>query len=276
MAKLNKEQHNEFMKCATDFSYFCKTYIKVNGNQPFELYPYQERLYEHIEDNRYTIFSKFRQGGFTTELAMYSLWRCLFREDQHIFYVAHHPSSASASNLVKRAAQDLPSWMSGDIKLINEHRKAFPETNGSINFGCVKDLCGKNFNLLIIEEASFISDMEAHWKALAPIVTAGNCKLVIYSSANSTRDWFWKTLTGAINKKNFFSLYECDIDEHPEFSNSLWQDSMRVTLGKKGWACEYEQNAVHPETKNIVSSDEDSKKGIRSIFDEWEPSQTED
>lgn len=275
MSKLNKDQQNEFLKCATDFPYFCKTYIKVNGNQPFQLYPYQERLYNHIEDNRYTIFSKFRQGGFTIELAIYSLWRCLFREDQKLCFTATSDREACRiSDIIKRAAQDLPDWMSDDIKLINDHKKLFPETNGSIHFYDIKvatkELNG--VNTLIIDEASFV-DMDANWRAIWPVLSANNSRVIVYSSAHHIQDWFWRTLTDALNNKNKFTVYECDIDEHPEFCCPTWQESMKITIGKKGWLAEYEQNALNPDEKKAV--EERAKSEIRSLFDDWEQTKKE-
>ena len=280
MSKLNKEQQNEFLRCATDFPYFCKTYIKVNGNQSFCLYPYQERLYNHIEDNNYTIFSKFRQGGFSTELAIYSLWRCLFREDQNICFAAKTDRMALyISGIVKHAAQDLPDWMSGDIKLINDHKKLFPETNGSIHFYDIKTASMKltGVSMLFIDEASFIDNMPAMWQAMYPVLSANKCKVIIYSSANNVKDWFWTTLTDALNNRNMFSVYGCDIDEHPEFCSKIWQESMKLVLGDRGWSCEYEQNALVYKNKEAEAEAEVEKvkKEIRSIFDEWEPARIE-
>lgn len=274
MAKLTKEQREEFLKCATDFPYFCKTYIKINGNDAYQLYPYQERLYNHLEDHRQTIFSKFRIAGFTTELTMYSLWRCLFREDQRICYVSHSPASLSATSLFKNVAQNLPEWMSDDIKLINEHKKTFPETNSSIIFTDIKDASMQNsVNLMIIDEASFVPGMESYWLSMSPKLLASGCRTVVFSSVNKPTDWFWKTLMDSIRGKNNFSYYECDIDEHPDFCCKTWQDSMKMMMGKRSWRAEYEQEPFSIEAKK--ESSEVAIREIRSIYDEWNESKTE-
>ena len=273
MSKLTKEQQSEFLKCATDFPYFCETYIKINC-RAFKLYPYQERLYNHIEDYRQTIFSKFRNGGFSTELGIYSLWRCLFREDQRIcFATVDDKMAVHISDIVKTAAQSLPSWMSEDVKLINNHVKTFPETNGSIQFQSMKNAGSLTAtNLLFIDEASFIGDMDKQWKEMAGSLSATGCRLVIYSTANLTTDWFWRTLTDALNGRNTFTVYECEIDEHPEFCDKVWQDSMKITLGNKFWVTEYEQSAVMPNKGDKVVVEKKAAKEIRSIFDEWDSS----
>src|SRR5947208_715269 len=98
---------------------------------PFELFPYQVRLYDHLEDNRFTIFSKFRQGGFSTELAIYGLWKCLFRLDQSVLWLAKTDREAThvCDSIVKRALEYMPDWMKGSVmKMISSHEKKFPET----------------------------------------------------------------------------------------------------------------------------------------------------
>jgi len=57
----------EYIKCSTDPAYFAKIYCKVisldKGLVPFDLYPYQERMFEHFNDNRFSIVLACRQSG---------------------------------------------------------------------------------------------------------------------------------------------------------------------------------------------------------------------
>ena len=78
----------EFRLCATDPTYFISKYIKVThpvrGLVPFKLYPFQHKILECLEENRFNILRKFRQAGCTTIAAAYSLWMCIFQKHKAI------------------------------------------------------------------------------------------------------------------------------------------------------------------------------------------------
>ena len=50
----------EYAKCMNDPAYFARTYVKIisldQGLVNFDLYPYQEKMFEHFNDNRFSIF----------------------------------------------------------------------------------------------------------------------------------------------------------------------------------------------------------------------------
>lgn len=277
MTKLNKEQTEEIARCAADFNYFCNKYVKIHvpnisTSIPFELYPYQVRLYEHIEDNRFTIFSKFRQGGFTTELATYGLWKCLFRLDQKILWLS--PSERDARDvcdrLVKRMIDGLPDWMKGNImKMANSNQKSFPETDSVMHFQTPEKARGKSASLLIVDEASFIKNMKQHWTPLwSSLGTSG--RAIVFSTVDYDNDWFWQTKEDAALKLNTFAIYDCKYSERPEFCDSAWQQDAKSNIGQSGWDCEYEQK---PKNSDIdIPVPKVTQKQWRSIWDEWESS----
>src|SRR4051812_2265787 len=96
-------QVKEFELCSRDFTHFLRTYIKIihpkRGMIPFEVYDYQKRLFEHYETNRFSILTKFRQGGFTTTTLLYALWLCMFRLDQRILFVTKSDREAWEAKL---------------------------------------------------------------------------------------------------------------------------------------------------------------------------------
>lgn len=65
--EFTEDQVLEWLKCAEDPVYFAKNYIQIvtldKGLQPFELYPFQERMIRAFDDNRFTIFKCPRQVG---------------------------------------------------------------------------------------------------------------------------------------------------------------------------------------------------------------------
>src|SRR5437870_5419564 len=85
----------ELQRCIADCTYFCDNYVKIsdpksndNGSKQIQLFEYQKRLIEMMEKHRFVIGKKFRQGGFSTTMVAYAVWRCLFKTDESIMFIA--------------------------------------------------------------------------------------------------------------------------------------------------------------------------------------------
>lgn len=61
------EQVLEYARCMQDPAHFAKQYCKVisldRGLVPFDLYPYQEKMFAHFNQNRFNIVLACRQSG---------------------------------------------------------------------------------------------------------------------------------------------------------------------------------------------------------------------
>lgn len=289
MNKLDKNQSQEISRCASDFSYFCEKYVNLKLNtktiagvknpsvSPFKLHPYQVRLYEHLENNRATIFSKFRQGGFTTQLAIYGLWKCLFQLDQNVLWISSkdHQACDVCDLIVRTVIENLPGWMCGNVgKMTNSHQKCFMDTDSDMKFCTPESSLGRRATLLIIDEASFIKNMDQHWRALYPILGKGmRGQLVICSTVNYEDDWFWQTRENAILYLNSFSVYRCDYKERPEFCDYQWELEVKKNIGQSNWEIEYEQKPIEIEDESLNKPSNKPSKGLwRSIYDEWDSS----
>ena len=62
-----KDMVSEYAKCMSDPAYFARTYLKVinlnDGLVPFDLYPYQEKMFDHFMNNRFSVILACRQSG---------------------------------------------------------------------------------------------------------------------------------------------------------------------------------------------------------------------
>ena len=62
-----QEEIAEYQKCMLDPAYFARTYAKIinldKGLVPFDLYPYQDEMFHHFNDNRFSIVLACRQSG---------------------------------------------------------------------------------------------------------------------------------------------------------------------------------------------------------------------
>ena len=66
-SSFTKHEVLEYKKCMSDPAYFARTYVKVisldKGLVPFDLWPYQEEMFHHFNENRFNIVLACRQSG---------------------------------------------------------------------------------------------------------------------------------------------------------------------------------------------------------------------
>jgi len=242
-------EKQELAQCTTDFRHFMKQWIKIahpkKGLIPMECYDYQDRLWRHYETNRFTILTKFRQGGFTTTTLLYALWLCMFRLDQRVLFIAKSDREAvwAKSQIIDRALKYLPEWLQPELGRNNDHNVQFNYTNSDMTFYTPEATRGRGCSLLILDEAAFIPSMEQHWRAMYPTISCGG-NVIVLSTPNGIGNWFEETYHAAQMKKNAFSVFFADYQEHPDFNNADWAKQMRENLGDAGWHQEVLQDFV--------------------------------
>ena len=240
------EEKQELERCAKDFVYFTENYLKINHFNkgeweliPFKLYDYQKRLVQAYENNRFTISKCFRQGGFTTLVCAYMLWRAMFKLDECFLFVARTDYEAiSASNIVHNLIQNLPNWLRPSFGKYNAHRMCFKDTGCQMIFCQFEESCGIALNWLIIDQAAFIDNIESHWKAIYPTLSYGG-KCIIQSTPNK-KNWFYKMYQGAVRDENTFKIADAEWKENPEFNNVDWVKDTILVMGGKGWMEQFE------------------------------------
>ena len=91
--QFTEEEVKEYVKCGKDPVYFCKKYLKVisldDGLVPFELYPYQEKMFEHFNSQRFSIILACRQSGKSISSVGYLLWYACFHSEKTIAILAN-------------------------------------------------------------------------------------------------------------------------------------------------------------------------------------------
>ena len=75
--QFTEEQVVEFLKCKDDPVYFALNYIKIvsldEGEVPFKMYAFQEKLVRRFHENRFNICKMPRQTGKSTTCVSYLL-----------------------------------------------------------------------------------------------------------------------------------------------------------------------------------------------------------
>jgi hypothetical protein len=253
----------EFRLCATDPTYFISKYIKVThpvrGLVPFKLYPFQHKILECLEENRFNILRKFRQAGCTTIAAAYSLWMCIFQKHKSIVILSKGDAeSTEVLDRIKLMYDELPDFLKPGIVEDNKHTlklksysviKSRPSGKQS-----GRSLAG---SFLIIDEAAFIENIDTIWAAVYPIISTGGRAFVL-STVNGIGNWYHSVYQNALDGNNSFHPIDIRWQEHPEYSYNpnfshlykemaekgldihKWESTTRANMPLKQWLQEYE------------------------------------
>lgn len=269
---------SELKKCATNFVYFCKKYATVEhplrGYIPFELHPYQEKLAESFNKDRFVIVNKYRWGGFSSLLNAYALWKCLFDLDQRILF--QYKTDREAINIggraVRRMINCLPDWMKPKLDgKCNDHTIDFTDTGSNISFYTCEASCGKSATHLIYEEAAFIKDMEAHWKCSYPIISTGGKAFVVSTpNGNTPRkdNWFRAVCEDSQKGLNAFVYHKIDCTNDPKY-NDEWVAELKKNLGEKGF--QYEMMCSFGEEEEKKEEPKEELPKFKGKFQEAKP-----
>ena len=225
----------EYVRCVVDPIHFMKKYCYIQhplrGRILFHLYPFQETVLKHFQENPYSIILKSRQLGISTLGAGYALWLMLFHKDKNVLTLA--TTQATARNLVSKVQfmyENLPSWLRIDAE--EKNKLSLRLSNGS-------KITAKSSNsdaarseavsLLLIDEAAFIDNIGETWASAQQTLATGGGAIVL-STPYGTGNWFHQTWVRAEAKDNEFLPIKLPWYVHPE-RNQTWRDAQDNLLG---------------------------------------------
>ena len=207
----------EYAKCMNDPGYFAKQYCKIisldEGLVPFELYPYQEKMFNHFNSNRFNIVLACRQSGKSISSVVYLLWFALFNPEKTIAVLAN--KGATAREMLSRVTmtlENLPFFLQpgckalnkGSIEFSNNSRIVAAATSGS-------SIRGMSVNLLYLDEFAFVERAAEFYTSTYPVVSSGkDTKIIITSTANGIGNTFQKIWEGAVQGTNEFTPFRVD------------------------------------------------------------------
>jgi len=207
----------EYKKCMKDPAYFCKKYVKVihldRGLVPFDLYPYQEKMFEHFESNRFSIVLACRQSGKSISSVGYILWYAIFHPEKTVAVLAN--KGATAREMLQRITlmlENLPFFLQpgckalnkGSIEFSNNSRIVAAATSGS-------SIRGMSVNLLFLDEFAFVENAAEFYTSTYPVVSSGkDTKVIITSTANGIGNTYHKIWEGAVQRINEYKPFRVD------------------------------------------------------------------
>lgn len=221
----------EYFKCMQSPEYFAVNYCKIinlnKGLVNFDLYPYQEKMFKHFNDNRFSIVLACRQSGKSISSVAYLLWYAIFHSEKTIAVLAN--KGATAREMLARVTimlENLPFFLQpgckslnkGSIEFSNNSRIIAAATSGS-------SIRGMSVNLLYLDEFAFVERAAEFYTSTYPVISSGETtKIIITSTANGIGNMFHRLWEGAVQSTNQFKPFRVDWWDVPG-RDEKWKDS---------------------------------------------------
>lgn len=221
----------EYAKCMNDPVYFAENYCKVisldRGLVPFELYPYQKRMFEAFNEHRFSVVLACRQSGKSISACAYLLWFALFNPEKTIAILAN--KGATAREMLSRVTlmlENIPFFLQpgckalnkGSIEFSNNSRILAAATSGS-------SIRGLSVSLLYLDEFAFVERATEFYTSTYPVISSGkDTKVIVTSTANGIGNMFYNIWQGAEQGVNEFKPFRVDWWDVPG-RDEQWKNS---------------------------------------------------
>lgn len=215
--QFTKEEVVEYAKCMKDPVHFAENYIKVisldKGLVPFKPYDYQRKMFNHFNDNRFSIVLACRQSGKSISSIIYILWYVCFHADKTVAILAN--KGATAREMLGRitlALENLPHFLQPGCKELNKGSIGFSNNSKIIaSATSASSIRGLSVNLLFLDEFAFVENANEFYTSTYPVVTAGtDTKVIITSTANGVGNLYYKIYESARKEQNEFKSFRVD------------------------------------------------------------------
>ena len=164
-------------------------------------------MFEHFNNNRFSIILACRQSGKSISSVGYILWYACFHSEKTIAILAN--KGATAREMLSRVTlmlENLPFFLQpgckalnkGSIEFSNNSRIIASATSGS-------SIRGMSVNLLFLDEFAFVERANEFYTSTYPVISAGkDTKVIVTSTANGIGNTYHKIWEGAVQKTNEF------------------------------------------------------------------------
>ena len=221
---------DEYKKCMDSPAYFAEHYCKIihldEGLVPFKLYPYQEKMFHHFNDNRFSIILACRQSGKSISSVAYLLWFAIFNPEKVVAILAN--KGATAQEMLGRITlmlENLPFFLQPGCKSLNKRSIEFSNNSRIVSAATSgSSIRGMSVNLLYLDEFAFVENAAEFYTSTYPVISSGkDTKVIITSTANGLGNQFEKIWTGSVQKVNEFKNFRVDWWDVPG-RDEKWKD----------------------------------------------------
>lgn len=215
--KYTQHEINELVRCTNDPAYFAKTYLKVihldRGLVNFDLYPYQEKMFDHFSNNRFSIVLACRQSGKSISSVAYLLWKAMFYPETKIGVLAN--KGGTAREMLARITlmlENVPFFLQPGCKTLNKGSILF-SNNSEIRAESTSSnsIRGFSMNLIYLDEFAFVKDAATFYTSTYPVISSGKTsQVIITSTANGIGNQYHKLWEGALQGTNEYKAFRVD------------------------------------------------------------------
>ena len=245
--EFTQEQILEFVKCKDDPVYFAKNYVKIvtldKGLQPFQMYPFQEKLVNNFHKNRFNICKMPRQTGKSTTVVSFLLHYAVFNDNVNIGILANKAATArelldrlqtAYENLPKWMQQGIISWNKGSLELENGSKILAASTSASA-------VRGMSFNILFLDEFAFVPNhiADSFFASVYPTITSGKSTKVIVVSTPHGMNHFYRMWHDAEKGNNEYIPTDVHWSEVPG-RDSNWKEQTIKNTSEQQFKVEFE------------------------------------
>ncbi|MEK9696694.1 MAG: terminase family protein [Candidatus Poseidoniales archaeon] len=211
------EKVQEYAKCMADPVHFVRDHIKIinlnDGLVPFEPYPYQEKMFSHFRENRFSIVLACRQSGKSISSLAFLLWYVLFNPEQTVAILANR--GATSREMLSRITlmlENLPFYLQPGCKTLNKSMVEFSNNSRILaESTSSSSIRGYSVNLLFLDEFAFVERATEFYTSTYPVISSGkDTKVIITSTANGIGNQFHKIWQGAEQRVNEYKPFRVD------------------------------------------------------------------
>ena len=208
---------SEYIRCSNDPVYFAKNYIKVihvdRGLVPFDLYPYQEKMFKHFRENRFSVVLACRQSGKSISSIAYILWYILFHSEKTVAILAN--KGATAREMLARMTlmlENIPFFLQPGCKALNKGSIEFSNNSKVIAAATsASSIRGFSANIIMLDEFAFVEKAAEFYTSTYPVISSGeNTQVIITSTANGVGNQFYKIWESAVQGISEFKPFRVD------------------------------------------------------------------
>ena len=255
-----KEELVEYKKCLDDPKYFAKKYCKVihldKGLIPFDLYPYQEKMFDSFTAHRFNIVLACRQSGKSIAVVAYLLWYAIFFGEQVVGVLAN--KNAIAREMLARITlmlENLPFFLQPGCTALNKGSIGFSNNSRIIAAATSSSsIRGMSLNLVYLDEFAFVENASEFYTSTYPVISSGKTsKIIITSTANGIGNMFHKLYEGAVQGTNEFTPTRVDWWDVPG-RDAAWKQMTVENTSELQFDQEF-GNSFHGTGNTLISAD---------------------
>ena len=255
-----KEELKEYKKCLDDPKYFATKYCKVihldKGLIPFDLYKYQEEMFDSFTANRFNIVLACRQSGKSIAVVAYLLWYAIFKGEQVVGVLAN--KNAIAREMLARITlmlENLPFFLQPGCTALNKGSIGFSNNSRIIAAATSSSsIRGMSLNLVYLDEFAFVDNAAEFYTSTYPVISSGKTsKIIITSTANGIGNMFHKLYEGAVQGTNEFTATRVDWWDVPG-RDAEWKKMTIENTSELQFDQEF-GNSFHGTGNTLISAD---------------------